>query len=321
MWDKIRVGIIGLGYMGGIHLKKLLSIKEAKLTAVYDINKERYKLVKGLKVKKCRDVDEIVKYVDAIIISSPTTTHYEYLKYFLMQGLHCLSEKPPAVRIEELNEVINLSEQKGLIFNVVMPERKNPVVEFIFDKASYRGLVFISDRVSPYTSRSLDISVLYDIMIHDLDLLNRIISRKIKEINATGLILFSGNIDVLNVRIEYDSGIFAILNASRVAQEKKRNIRIFYNGGYISADLISLRYTHITPGRARFETTKDSFDIKYYDPLSIIDKDFIDSILNRNKKSPFRAVSLIPVINLCNEIEKYIKFKELSKGDGEGYGI
>ncbi len=306
MRNKVRVGIIGLGYMGSIHLNKLINNKNVIVTAVYDTDFSKYNGVKNRAVYMSKTAEEIVHLVDAVIIASPSVTHYEYLKYFLGNGIHCLCEKPPVIKLKQLFEMIRLSKDKRLVFNVVMPERENPVVKYIMKKVFNKGYVFISDRVAPFAGRSADISVLYDIMIHDLDLLRKIIPFDIKRISASGLKTFTGNTDILNVRIEYENGSFAILNASRLAMEKKRTLRIFYKGGYFSTDLINKVYKNILVRKGAITPKTGVFDNKEYDPILIIDRDFINSIKGLQKRRIFSAESLIETVNLCNMIERKI---------------
>lgn len=303
---KIRIGIIGLGYMGNIHLSKLLLDERCLLSAVYDCDKKRYKRLKDRNIIKCDSFEDLREYIDAVVIASPSITHRDYLEFFLSNNIHCLCEKPPVINSKELERFIRLADKRSLVFNVVMPERENPVVKFIVNKARGKGYVFQSDRISPFVGRSTDISVLYDIMIHDIDILLKTISLDIKRINATGLSLLTDQIDILNVRIEYDNGCFAILNASRLAYEKKRKIRLFFKGGYISADLIKLGYRFIEIGKKEVKSYENIIDEKNVDPISIIDRDFVDSVLGNKRQSRFSASTMLRTIKFCNLIEKSI---------------
>ena len=303
MREKIRVGIVGLGFMGGIHLLKLSKIKNAVVSAVFDTDRAKYEGIKDRSIVRCSDYKELVNIVDAIIISSPSTTHYFYTKYFLNEGVHCLCEKPPVMRMRELMSLISIAQRNGLVYNVVMPERANRVVVDILSSVAKSGYVFFADRVAPSYDRSLDTSVLFDIMIHDIDILKEAIPSKIKRVSANGLSLVGADADLLNVRIEYENGGFAILNASRMAKDKKRLLRIFYDGGYISADLIKGSYHRIIFEGGRMVVRKKRVSNTKNDPIMVIDRDFIDSIL-RGKKSKFSADTLIDVMGVCNLIER-----------------
>ncbi|MGC8927959.1 MAG: Gfo/Idh/MocA family protein [Myxococcota bacterium] len=312
MRDKIRVGIIGMGYMGNIHLSKLSSNPDCVVNAIYDIDKRRYSVIKDSKINRCRRVEEILRYSDAVVIASPSITHLEYLKFFLSNGIHCLCEKPPVIYSKDLTELNAIAKEKNIVFNVVMPEKENPVVKYIMQTTENKGYVFQSDRVAPFSKRSTDISVLYDIMIHDIDILLRIIPFRIKRVNATGLSVLTGEVDILNVRIEYNSGSFAILNASRLAMEKKRRIRIFYKGGYISADLLNLTYSHILLRRKNMIPQNHKFNLENSDPINLIDKDFIEMILLSKLEGKYSASNLVQTIGLCNYIERKIISKDVN---------
>ena len=311
MRKKIRVGIVGLGHMGGIHLTKLCNTPNAVVSAVFDTDRGKYDKSKDKSIVKCNHYRELRALVDAVVISSPSTTHYFYTKYFLNEGIHCLCEKPPVMKLRDLISLIHLAQKNRLVYNVVMPERANRLVIDVLSSVVKSGYVFFADRVALSYDRSLDTSVLYDIMIHDIDILVNTISSGIERVSANGLSLVGADADLLNVRIEYENGGFAILNASRMAKDKKRLLRVFYNRGYISADLIKHSYHKITFEDGRMIVRNRRISNKKNDPIKVIDNDFIDSII-KSKKSNFAADTLIDVINLCNMIEgqtKLIKFK------------
>ncbi len=312
MRDKIRIGIIGLGHMGSIHYSKIRNIKNSSVTAVYDTDSGRYRQITDKGVVRCRDYREFVRLVDGVVIASPGITHKKYLKYFLGNNIHCLCEKPPVLRYKDLCEMIRLSQKNRTLFNVVMPERENAVVKYILNESSDRGLVFQSDRVAPFSERSTDISVLYDIMIHDLDIMLGIIPYKIRRICATGLSLLTGRTDILNVRIEYSNGSFAILNASRAAFEKKRKIRVFYKGGYISADLVGKDYRHIVLNGKKVEANSGDFKDRENDPINSIDNDFIDMISGKKRESSFSALSVLRTLKVCNLIENSTVLRKIN---------
>lgn len=306
MGNGIRIGIIGLGYMGNIHLSKIINKRDVILAAVYDIDREKYGCVKNnKKVICCNNFEKFAGIVDAVIISSPSTTHSRYLRYFLKRGIHCLCEKPPALSTTQLIDLLQISKKEGAIFNVVMPERANPVVKRIIERVAMNGFAFFSDRVAPFSTRSIDISVLFDLMIHDIDILMHIIPYRISRISAGGISLVTGDIDLLNVRIEYENSGFAILNASRTAVEKKRSIRLFYKGGYFSVDLMKRKYHSISISNGRLLSEIKDLSRASADPIEEIDADFIHSIKNQDLSS-YSARTLLPVMRICDRIQRRI---------------
>ncbi len=305
MGIKIRTGIIGLGYMGSIHLSKIIKNRNISQIAIYDIDRQKYQTIRQKGIIFCKSIDELSNNIDGVIISSPSSSHYGYLTYFLKKGIHCLCEKPPVLSYRQLIKLIKIAKKNNTIFNVVMPERENPVVKRILKYSAHKGFAFFSDRVAPFSRRSTDISVLFDLMIHDIDIMISIFDDPIRSINADGIKLITNTVDLLNVRIEFKNGGFAILNASRAAFEKKRNIRAFYSGGYFSANLIDGTYHTISTVDKDLNIYKDRILKKKIDPITNIDNDFISSII-RKKESRFSATTLLPVMDLCEKIKKRI---------------
>lgn len=236
MNEKMRIGIIGTGAMGKNHLRVVNTIPEFRLTGAHDIDKqnldsacEPYDLI------KFGDYRDMVDDVDGVMVSTPTVHHHEISKFFLEQGKHVLVEKPITNSITEADELIQLARKNNRVLAVGHLERFNPAVEHI--QSIVKQPLFIEvQRLGSFSPRSLDVDVVMDLMIHDLDIILQWDDTGIKQINASGVPIVTGKIDIANVRLQFNSRLVCNITASRVSQKKTRKLRIFQKNNYISLD-------------------------------------------------------------------------------------
>ncbi len=233
--DKIRVGVVGLGYLGKYHLEKYLKLNSVQVTAVSDISEKSLSHVRSTDISKFKDYRQVLEYVDAVSIVTPTETHYEIAKFFLENGKDVLLEKPITSTIEEADKLIEISEKNGNIFQIGHLERFNPAV-IACQKYLGEPMFIECLRISPYIGRSIDIDVVRDLMIHDLDIILSIVKSKIKNIHAVGVPILTDKVDIANARLVFESGCVVNITASRVSFKKERKIRIFQENRYISLD-------------------------------------------------------------------------------------
>lgn len=235
--EKLRIGIVGTGFMGRNHLRVVNELPELQLTCAADINREN--LASACEpypaVKRFDSHEAMEELVDAVMISTPTESHYSIAKYFLRSGKHVLVEKPFTLDLEQASELIDLAEANGLILAVGHLERFNPAVEYV-NKLVKRPLFIEIQRLGPFSARSLDVDVIMDLMIHDLDIILQWDRSGVKQINASGVPIVSDKIDIANVRLEFNSGLVTNATASRVSQKKTRKLRIFQKNQYFSVD-------------------------------------------------------------------------------------
>ena len=232
----MKIGIAGTGVMGGHHLRIVNSIPELQLTCAADINRDNLETAcQPYDLKRFRDYRKMADQVDAVMISTPTESHFEIAKFFLENGKHVLIEKPITQTIAQVDELIGISRQKNLILAAGHPERFNPAVIHI--KKLVRNPLFIEvQRLGSFSPRSLDVDVILDLMIHDIDIILLWDQSGVKKINASGIPIISKKIDIANVRLEFNSGLVANMTASRVSQKKTRKLRIFQKNRYFSID-------------------------------------------------------------------------------------
>jgi predicted dehydrogenase len=232
----MKIGVIGTGAMGGNHLRVLRSIPQFRITCAVDLDRANLdKACQGLDIEKMTDFRHALPLVDAVMVSTPTVEHFNVCRFFLENGKHVLVEKPICKTLAEADQLIRISDQKRLVLAVGHLERFNPAVEYI-DQLVEKPRFIEIQRLGSFSPRSLDIDVILDLMIHDLDIILQWDRSGIREIRACGVPVVSRQIDIANVRLEFNSGLVANLTASRVSQDKTRKLRIFQKDLYMSAD-------------------------------------------------------------------------------------
>ena len=229
----MRGAIIGVGKVGSLHLKFLKNFKEIKKIYLVDKNPKK---ISPYPFESYPHYSSLKNKIDFAIISVPTIYHYEVAKFFLKNKIPILVEKPITATLREAKHLLTLSQKNKTLLFVGHTERYNIVYQEV--KKNIKNPCFIEcHRLSPYPHRSLDISVVSDLMIHDLDILLELVKRKIKKIEAVGTKVLSSTPDIANARIEFEGGCIANLVASRISKERIRKFRIFSPNSYISLDL------------------------------------------------------------------------------------
>lgn len=233
----IKVGVIGAGHLGKIHLN-ILSKSDFNLIGFHDtdvVNSEKLASEKGYVFFK--EIDSLINLIDAAVIVSPTTTHFEIAKKCINNGKHIFVEKPLTTNSKEARLINKLANEKNIIGQVGFVERYNQAFiscrEFI-DKPKF----IESHRLSDFNPRGTDVSVIMDLMIHDIDIILNINQSKVKKIDASGVSIISSTPDIANARIEFENGCIANLTSSRISLKKMRKTRIFQENAYISIDFL-----------------------------------------------------------------------------------
>ena len=233
----IKVGVIGAGHLGKIHLN-ILSSSNFDLIGFHDTdlsNSEKLASEKGYKFFK--EIDSLIDSIDAAVIVSPTTTHFEIAKKCIENGKHIFVEKPLTTNSKEARVINTLAENKKIIGQVGFVERYNEAFiscrEFI-DKPKF----IESHRLSDFNPRGTDVSVIMDLMIHDIDIILNINKSKVKKIDASGVSIISSTPDIANARIEFENGCIANLTSSRISLKKMRKTRVFQENAYISINFL-----------------------------------------------------------------------------------
>lgn len=233
---KLRVAVVGVGYLGKFHAEKYASLQEVELVGVADSDRGRAEeIAASLGTAAFADYRDLAGKVDAISVVVPTSMHFAVGSFFLNNGVSLLLEKPITSTVAEARELIAIAAAKGLVLQVGHLERFNPALEAVKGMINKPGFID-AVRVAPYKPRGTDVSVVLDLMVHDLDLISTLVGADIKTISASGMRVYSAEPDIANARIEFTNGVVANLTASRISMQGARRMQIFQEDAYILVD-------------------------------------------------------------------------------------
>lgn len=234
----LKVGVLGAGHLGKIHLRLLNQSDKYELAGFYDPNNDNaLKVEKEFGYKKFDSVTELINAVDVVDIVTPTLSHHDCAKEAIIAGKHVFIEKPISNTVEEAEELITLATQYNVKGQVGHVERFNPA--FIATKNMIENPMFIeTHRLAEFNPRGTDVPVVLDLMIHDIDAILSVVQSKVKNINASGVSVISDTPDIANARIEFENGCVANLTASRISLKNMRKSRFFQKDAYISVDFL-----------------------------------------------------------------------------------
>lgn len=263
---KLKCAVIGAGYLGKFHAEKYVSLPDCELVAVVDINETAAKAVaEQHSARALTDYQALLGEVDAVSIVVPTTMHHMVSKAFLNAGAHVLVEKPITVTVAEADELIAIAKARNLILQVGHLERFNPAVLGL-DKDE-KPLFIESHRLSPFNPRANDVSVVLDLMIHDIDIILALVDSEIERIDASGTAVLTQGTDIANARLLFKNGCVANVTASRISMKMERKMRLFRPSSYISVDFqnrVLTKYRtgkkEMFPGIPEIETEESVFE-------------------------------------------------------------
>ena len=310
----LKIGILGVGYLGKIHINCIRQIKDFELIGFYDINSDiSEKVSKELNIKAFKDIDELIDSVDVIDIVTSTTSHFQCAVKSIEKGKHIFIEKPVVATYEEASKLQEIASHTNSKIQVGHVERFNPA--FIAADKFIENPIFIEvHRLAPYNVRGADVPVTLDMMIHDIDILLHIVNSKIKHISACGLPIVSKTPDITNARIEFENGAAANLTASRLSLKKIRKCRIYQPNGYIIIDYL----------QQIAEMVSFTDNIDYKDPFAMIVKGVegydttrqinfskLDTIKNNAIETELRSfynsivTDSVPIVNLDDGLKAF----------------
>ncbi|MEG8945679.1 Gfo/Idh/MocA family protein [Rosettibacter firmus] len=236
--EKLKVGVIGTGHLGKVHVKLLKGIENCELIGVYDKDfKKSESVSKEFNVKQYLELENLLNDCEAVIIVATTSAHYELVKQAFEFNKHVFVEKPITVHIWEAEELVKISNEKNLKLQVGHIERFNPAL-IALEKYDLNPMFIQSDRLSQFNMRGTDVAVVLDLMIHDIDIILSLVKSEVKDIKASGISVVSNNIDIANARIEFENFAVANVTASRISQKRMRKMRLFQRDTYFSIDFI-----------------------------------------------------------------------------------
>ena len=232
--EKIKVGVVGVGYLGQHHARIYSELKNAELVGVVDVDHARAReIAKKNKTQAFAGYEELKGKVKAVSIVAPTVEHHRIARTFLDAGVDVMLEKPITVTVEEADELVSIADKNSCIFQVGHLERFNAAVLKMVEITT-KPMFIECNRLSPFPDRSTDVDVVLDLMIHDIDIILSLVQSPVKNIHAVGIAVISKNVDIANARMEFESGCVANITSSRISIKKERKIRLFQPDTYIS---------------------------------------------------------------------------------------
>ena len=232
----VRIAVVGVGYLGRHHARILGSLPGADLVSVVDVNVSRAQDVAAASgTRPLADFRDLLGHVDAVTLAVPTELHREIALPFLAAGVHVLVEKPMARSLAEADDMIQTAARTGAILAVGQTERFNPAVVAARPVLSDPRFIEVH-RLGTFPERSLDIDVVFDLMIHDVDIVLSLVNSDIEAIEAVGVPVLTGRVDIANARLRFRNGCIANLTASRISRDRVRKIRLFQPMAYVSID-------------------------------------------------------------------------------------
>lgn len=235
----LKIGVLGAGHLGKIHLRLLKESKKYELVGFYDPNEENaQKVAKEFGYKLFDSIDALIDTVEVVDIVTPTLSHFDCAKKAIEKGCHIFIEKPIAKTVLEAEAIKTLASQYHVLGQVGHVERFNPA--FIAAKDLIKNPMFIeTHRLAEFNPRGTDVPVVLDLMIHDIDIILSVVNSKVKNVHASGISVISETPDIANARIEFENGCVANLTASRISMKNMRKTRFFQKDAYISVNFLS----------------------------------------------------------------------------------
>lgn len=289
--DLIRVGVVGVGYLGRHHARIYAEMPDVELVGVADLNRAQAdEIAKQYGTRSHTDYQEMIAEVDAVSIASPTVTHYDIARDLLKQGVDVLVEKPITVTLAQAEELVGLGLQNQRILQVGHIERFNGAVRELARLVKNPGFIEVH-RLGSFVGRATDVDVILDLMIHDIDIILSLIHSPVREIRAKGVPVITSNVDIANARLEFEDGCVANVTASRVSAHPQRKMRFFQPDTYISLDFQEQKvacYRRIGDPKDFLsgnppKIIEEKISISKEEPLKVELLSFIDAIRNRSR--------------------------------------
>lgn len=287
----LKIGVLGAGHLGKIHMKLINEIDVLELVGFYDPNDSNaQKAEEKLQVKRYTDLEELIHSCDAINIVTSTISHFECARMVLKNTKHVFIEKPMTSTLEEAFQLVELIKEANIKAQIGHVERFNPAFLAVKDYA-FDPMFIETHRLAQFNPRGTDVSVIHDLMIHDIDIILKLVNTNVKNIHASGVPIISDSPDIANARIEFDNGCVANVTASRLSVKNMRKTRIFQRDSYVSIDFL--------------EKKTEIFKL-YNEQPSDINTFELDLGENKQKKYiHFDTPEIIPVNSIKMELESF----------------
>ena len=280
----MRLAVIGVGHLGRHHARIVAALPGVELVSVVDTNAARAREIADRHgAAAATDWRELLGAVDGVTIAAPTAAHSEIAAAFLDRGVHVLVEKPMTATTAEADRLLALARERGVTLAVGHTERFNPAIAHV--KPLLHAPRFIEvHRLGTFPERSLDIDVVFDLMIHDLDLVLDIVGDHVADLEAVGVPVLTGRVDIANVRLRFANGCIANLTASRISRERVRKIRFFQRDAYVSVDYAAqeVEVYRLVPRADQMPAIEGGkVTVPHEEPLKLELEDFVAAIRDR----------------------------------------
>jgi predicted dehydrogenase len=257
----LKVGVFGVGHLGKFHLNNWKEIEGVKLVGFFDPNNENAKQVtEQYGLKRYMDEDKLMDACDIIDVIAPTDHHFQICMQAIRKGKHVFVEKPLAHTIQEGRDIVNMVREANIKLQVGHVERFNPAYLAIKDMPLNPMFIEVH-RLAQFNPRGTEVSVILDLMIHDIDIILSLVKSDVKHISASGVAVMTETPDIANVRIEFNNGCVANLTSSRISMKKMRKMRLFQKDAYLGIDFLEKK-TEIIKLKQPDDTNVFSFDIE-----------------------------------------------------------
>ena len=278
--QKLRCGVVGVGYLGQHHARIYSQLDSTTLVGVYDSNPERAKEIASLYgCKVFGSVEQAGDECDAVSVVVPTDRHNEVALPLFERNCDLLIEKPICTSIEDAEKIVRIAKEKNLIVQVGHIEHFNPVMEFMEEHVKQPRFI-TADRLAPFNPRGTEVSVVLDLMIHDIGVVLKLANSEVESIEAVGVGVLSNTQDIANARIRFKNKCVANLNVSRVSLKKIREIRIFQPGAYMSLDFMNQR-GHLIKVKSSKEIIPEEVPFEKQEPLKSELASFANCVINK----------------------------------------
>ena len=326
--NKIRIGVIGVGYLGRFHAQKYAAMDDVELVGVADVEQERAEAVaRECSTAPFTDYRALLDKVDAASVVVPTIYHHEVATSCLERGIDLLVEKPITTTLEEADDLIGWAEEKKLILQVGHLERFNPAV-LAMQPLLNNPLFIEAHRLSVFKNRGTDVDVILDLMIHDIDIILSMIDSPIKDIHTVGAPVITQLTDIANARIIFENSCTANVTVSRISMDNMRRMRIFQPGKYLSVDfskkeVMAIKLKQGSPNNLPLPDIS-KYGFTEQDVLELELKDFISNVRNRTRptvsgKEGRRALDV--ALRVISQIKKNQEKVAHLLGEGETFGF
>ncbi|NCD34936.1 MAG: Gfo/Idh/MocA family oxidoreductase [Spartobacteria bacterium] len=309
---KMKVGVVGVGALGQHHARIFSEMAEAELMGIYDVDQEAAAMVAARHdAHVFSSLQELMDVCDAASVVVPTDLHRDVAGEMLQKGLHLLVEKPIAATTQEAEELVQLAEENNCLLQVGHVERFNPVLSFLEHHKSIPRFIE-AHRLAPYPPqrpgrppRGTEVSVVLDLMIHDLEVILHLVDSRVAEVRAVGVPVLSPTEDISNVRLSFENGCVANITASRISPDRMRKIRVFFEDAYVSLDYQNQEGKMVT--RTADGIAPEDVPIEKGEPLALELTSFIRAVQGKNDlvvSGAHAAEALKLAVTIINMIKK-----------------